>query len=83
MDLLTVKEVASMLNISQRHVYELSNPRNKAGDLREDPLPFYKLGKSVRFDRAEVQAWLSLHKSSHNSISHSAIPSNSAPVNQL
>lgn len=59
MEMLTIKEVAAMLKISHRHIYELANLRTKAGDVRKHPLPCYRLGAAVRFDRAEVEQWVS------------------------
>jgi hypothetical protein len=37
MEILTVKEVASILRVSIWHVYELTHPRTKSGDVRENP----------------------------------------------
>ena len=46
---LTVSDVASLLNISERQVYKL------AADGR---IPCFKIGNSVRFDPAAFAAWL-------------------------
>lgn len=62
MELLTVKELASMLKISKQQVYELSNPRNRAGDEREHPLPAVRIGTSLRFVPTEIEAWVLLHR---------------------
>lgn len=58
MEILTVKEVASLLRVSIWHVYELTQPRHKSGDIRENPLPCIRLGKAVRFSKAAVEQWL-------------------------
>lgn len=58
MEILTVKEVASMLRVSIWHVYELTQPRTKAGDIRANPLPCIRLGKAVRFSKAAVEEWI-------------------------
>lgn len=58
MDILTADEVASLLRISRRHVCELAQPRTKSGDVRDNPLPCIRLGKSVRFDRQAVEQWI-------------------------
>lgn len=56
--LLTVKEVVTMLSISKRHVYELMNERTRSGDVRQHPLPYLKLGNSVRFRKEAIEGWL-------------------------
>jgi predicted DNA-binding transcriptional regulator AlpA len=55
---LTADGVASLLKISKRHVYELTQPRTKSGDERENPLPVLRIGKSVRFRKSDVEAWI-------------------------
>ena len=57
MEILTADEVAALLKISKRHVYELSKQRTKSGDVRDNPLPCVRLGKSVRFNKAAVEGW--------------------------
>lgn len=58
MEILTVNELAAMLKVSNRHVYELTKERTKSGDLREYPLPVLRIGSSVRFRRSDVEAWI-------------------------
>jgi predicted DNA-binding transcriptional regulator AlpA len=58
LEILTVDEVAAMLKISKSKVYELANARNRAGDLRENPLPVVKFGSCVRFRRSDIEAWV-------------------------
>jgi excisionase family DNA binding protein len=48
-DLLTVAEVARSLGVGDRYVYRLVDERR---------VPFIKLGHYVRFDPAELAAWL-------------------------
>jgi predicted DNA-binding transcriptional regulator AlpA len=57
-ELLTAVEVASLLRISKSKVYELANERAQSGDIRTNPLPSLRLGSSVRFRKADVEAWL-------------------------
>ena len=57
-DILTASEVASLLRVSKSMVYELINPRTKAGDLRTNPLPHFRLGAAVRFLRADLEKWI-------------------------
>jgi len=59
-DILTVDEVAAILKVSRRSVYELTRERGQRGD---NPLPTVRLnGKTVRFDRADVMAWIDSKK---------------------
>lgn len=58
MQILTADEVASLLRISKRHVFELAQPRTRSGDVRENPLPCLKLGRSLRFRKTDVEAWI-------------------------
>jgi excisionase family DNA binding protein len=57
-EILTADEVAVLLKISKRHVYELMKPRTQARDVRENPLPCVRLGTSVRYRKSDVEAWL-------------------------
>jgi predicted DNA-binding transcriptional regulator AlpA len=58
MEILTAGEVAALLKISKRHLYELAKERTRSGDVRENPIPCVRLGKSVRFRRSDVEAWI-------------------------
>ena len=58
MEILTADEVAALLQISKRQVYELAKPRTQSGDVRKHPLPALRIGKSVRFRRSDVEAWI-------------------------
>ena len=58
METLTADEVAAWLKISKRHVYELVKKRTRSGDLRKNPLPCVRFGKSVRFSKAAVEQWI-------------------------
>jgi predicted DNA-binding transcriptional regulator AlpA len=58
MEILTADEVASLLRVSKRHVFELAQPRTKSGDIRENPIPCLRLGKSVRFSKTAVEQWI-------------------------
>ncbi len=47
--LLTIDQLAEQLSVSTRHVRRL---------VAERRVPFLKVGKFVRFDPAEISAWL-------------------------
>lgn len=52
-ELLTEEQLAVLWGTTPRHIRRL---RVEAG------LPYIKLGRLVRFDRADVDAWLAAHK---------------------
>jgi excisionase family DNA binding protein len=51
-NLLTVRDVARMLRVPISWVYDHTRPGCR------DPLPYLKLGKYVRFQATEIQAYL-------------------------
>ena len=54
-ELLTVDEVAALLKVSRRWVYEHTRSR---GTPKTERLPYIKIGKYVRFDARAVRAFL-------------------------
>ncbi len=58
MEILTADEVAALLKISKRQVYELARERTQSGDVRSHPLPALRIGKSVRFRKSDVEEWI-------------------------
>ena len=50
--ILTLKEVAERLKVSERWVYEKSRRRC------QNPLPVIRIGRYLRFDWTSVSAWL-------------------------
>jgi excisionase family DNA binding protein len=57
-ELLTVHDAARFLNVSVSWVYE--HTREDA----DDRLPFVKLGKYLRFDRADLRAYIDAKRAS-------------------
>lgn len=53
--LLRVEDVAELLAVRPSTVYELSRRRR-------DPLPFVRIGRSKRFDRRAIAAWVAAHE---------------------
>ena len=51
MEILTAKEVAALLRISTRQVYELAKQT-------ENPIPAVRIRTSVRFRRADLDGWI-------------------------
>jgi excisionase family DNA binding protein len=58
MGILTADEVAAFLKISKQQVYELAKPRTRSGEVRNNPLPSVRFGKTVRFRASDVEAWI-------------------------
>lgn len=50
--ILTLKEVAERLKVSERWVYEKTRRRS------QNPLPCIRIGRYLRFDWISVSAWL-------------------------
>ena len=50
-EILTAQEVAAMLRISKRQVYELAKET-------ENPIPTIRIRTSVRFRRSDVDGWV-------------------------
>ena len=50
MEILTASEVAALLKISKRQVYELAKQD-------DNPIPSVRIRTSVRFPKAEVERW--------------------------
>jgi excisionase family DNA binding protein len=51
--LVDIPTVASLLCVSERHVRRL---------VFEERIPYFKVGRFVRFDTAEVASWLEDHR---------------------
>ena len=54
---LTVKELAAVWKVSERSIYQWKDTHG---------LPYKRLGRQLRFDWAEVDAWSKLHRESLN-----------------
>jgi excisionase family DNA binding protein len=50
-EILTAEEVATMLRISKRQVYQLARES-------ENPIPAVRIRTSVRFRKVDVDSWL-------------------------
>jgi excisionase family DNA binding protein len=65
LQILTLREIADRLKVSQRWVYEKT--RNRC----QNPLPCIRIGRYLRFNWQDVSAWLQ---------GHSNVPQPSQPV---
>lgn len=54
-EILTPEEVAALLRTSKAWVYEKCRSRQR------DPLPFMRIGRYIRFDKATVLTWTRNH----------------------
>jgi len=52
-DILTIKEVADYLKLTERTLYRL---------VQEGKIPGFKVGSSWRFKRADIEDWIELQK---------------------
>lgn len=53
-ELLNVREVSEYLRVPKSRVYALVESRS---------LPFYRVGRLLRFRKADIDSWLNKHKS--------------------
>jgi excisionase family DNA binding protein len=54
--ILTPEQLAERLQVQVSFIYE--NTRSRAGRRNDDPLPFIRMGKYLRFYWPEVEKWL-------------------------
>ena len=55
-ELLTIKECANILNFSSRTLYVW---------IRQNRIPYYKIGKAIRFKRRDIFKWIAKYKESN------------------
>jgi len=58
MEILTVAELAAMLKMSKRQIYEMTNRRARIGSMKDHPLPVLKINGNLRFRKSDVEAWI-------------------------
>lgn len=63
MTILTVKEVAELLRMSKRQVYELTKPKDRP--MSDNPLPTIRVNGNLRFDKESVERWLKRCEENH------------------
>jgi excisionase family DNA binding protein len=59
--ILTIDEVAALLRVSKRSVYEYTSERGRER-LKSNPFPVLRIGSTIRFVREDVQAWINRQK---------------------
>ena len=55
-EILTVDELASLLKMTRRQIYTMTESRTRAK--QEHPLPIMRVNGNLRFSKAAVEAWL-------------------------
>jgi excisionase family DNA binding protein len=59
--ILTIDEVASLLKVSRRSVYEWTSERGR-DRLKANPFPVLRINSTIRFVREDVLAWINRQK---------------------
>jgi predicted DNA-binding transcriptional regulator AlpA len=62
-ELLTIDDLAPILKLSKRSLYELTRARVRAK--QKHPLPMIRINGNVRFVRADVERWIEQLKQEH------------------
>jgi excisionase family DNA binding protein len=63
--ILTLDEVAAMLRVSKRAVYEYTSERGRER-MKQNPFPVLRLGSTIRFVREDVLMWINRQKETHH-----------------
>ena len=57
-DILTVDELASLLKMTKRQIYTMTETRTTSGAMKDNPLPALRLNGNLRFLKTDIDAWL-------------------------
>jgi predicted DNA-binding transcriptional regulator AlpA len=60
-DILTIDEVASMLRVSKKSVYEWTSERGRER-MKVNPFPVLRINSTIRFVREDVLEWINRQK---------------------
>ena len=60
MEILTIDELAALLKMSRRQIYEMTATRTRTGAMKDHPLPVLRINGNLRFLRKNVDEWLRL-----------------------
>jgi excisionase family DNA binding protein len=60
-EILTIDEVASLLRVSRRSVYEWTSERGRER-MKSNPFPVLRYNSTIRFVREDVLAWIDRQK---------------------
>jgi len=70
--LITSREAAATMSISERTLWTLTNERG---------LPCVRIGRSVRYDPRDLQAWIERHKSAGRASARNTPSAGNGPSN--
>lgn len=59
--ILTIDEVATLLRVSKKTVYEWTSERGRER-LKSNPFPVLRIGSTIRFVHDDVLAWINRQK---------------------
>jgi excisionase family DNA binding protein len=59
--ILSIDEVASLLRVSKRSVYEWTSERGRER-MKSNPFPVLRINSTIRFVREDVLAWINKQK---------------------
>jgi excisionase family DNA binding protein len=59
--ILNIDEVASLLRVSKRSVYEWTSERGRER-MKSNPFPVLRINSTIRFVREDVLTWISKQK---------------------
>jgi predicted DNA-binding transcriptional regulator AlpA len=57
-EILTVDDLAAMLKMNKRQIYEMTKTRTRSGAMRENPIPVVKINGNVRFRKSDIEDWI-------------------------
>ena len=60
-DILTIDEVASLMRVSKRSVYEWTSERGR-DRMKVNPFPVLRINSTIRFVREDILAWIDKQK---------------------
>jgi excisionase family DNA binding protein len=59
--ILTIDEVATLLRVSKKSVYEWTSVRGRER-LKSNPFPVLRVGSTIRFVREDIMQWIDRQK---------------------
>ncbi|MGA9899590.1 MAG: helix-turn-helix domain-containing protein [Terriglobales bacterium] len=55
-EVMTIDELAAMLKMTRRQIYELTSTRAQVR--HKHPIPILRINGNIRFRRSDIEAWL-------------------------
>ena len=57
-EILTVTELAALLNMSKGQIYEMTKEHTRTGSMKDHQLPVLKINGVLRFRESDADSWL-------------------------